>query len=341
VDDSKSENDPAADLQAFMQLLWPGPIVVQAIRTAAQLNIADRLADGPQTTESLAAAASVQSKPLERLLRALTSVGLFRRNGRGGWHNTSLSELLRADHARSVRPWALTIGAPFFWRPIGELHHSIVTGKQSFSQIFQASFFDYLKADAEAGTLFNQAMAAQANGVMDDIPEAYDFSRFDTVADLGGGTGSILATILRANPALKGLLFELPDVIDEVEQPLIDEFGGRVTLRTGNFFDSVPEGIDCYVTVRVIHDWPDDDAVKILRNIRSAMKPDGTLLLVEGILEENAPPNFAMMDMLMLVLTGSMERTEEEFRALLNKSGFDLADTIRHGWITMLECKPR
>jgi hypothetical protein len=341
MSDPKSENDPAADPMNFMQLLWPGPLVVQAINTAAQLRIADQLADAPQTTETLAASASVQSKPLGRLLRALTSVGLFSVDGSGDWRNTPLSELLREDHPRSMRPWALTMGAPFFWRPIGELHHSVATGKESFTEVFGAGFFNYLKANPEVGTLFNQAMAAQSSGVLDEIPEAYDFSVFKTIVDLGGGTGSVLTTILRANPGLNGVLFELPDVIDEVDRSLIDEFGGRLTLKSGSFFDNVPEGIDCYMTVRVIHDWPDDEAVKILRNIRKAIKADGTLLLVEGILEENTPPNYAMMDMLMLVLAGSMERTEEDFRALLDKGGFDLISIIKRGWLRMLECRPQ
>lgn len=159
--------------------------------------------------------------------------------------------------------------------------------------------------------------------------------------DLGGGTGSVLATILRANPELNGVLLDLPDVIDEVERSLVDEFGDRLRLQSGNFFDKVPEEIDCYMTVRVIHDWPDDEAVKILGNICTAMKPGSTLLLVEGILEENTPPEYAMMDMLMLVLAGSMERTEEDFRTLLDKGGFDLIRTIRHGWLRMLECRPQ
>jgi hypothetical protein len=341
MNNAKSENDPAVDPMTFMQLLWPAPLVVQAINTAAQLKIADRLAEAPQTTESLATSASVQTKTLGRLLTALTSVGLFSMDGSGEWRNTPLSELLKEDHARSMRPWALTMGAPFFWLAMGELHHSITTGKESFTKVFGAGFFDYLKANPEVGTLFNQAMAAQSTGVLDEIPAAYDFSKFDTIADLGGGTGSVLAKILRVNPLLKGLLFELPDVIDEVQQPLVDELGGRLTLQSGNFFDNVPEGIDCYMTVRVIHDWPDDEAVKILRNIGKAIKQDGTLLLVEGILDENAPPNYAMMDMLMLVLAGSMERTEQDFRALLDKGGFDLVSTIRHGWLRMLECRPQ
>jgi SAM-dependent methyltransferase len=339
MSNAKSDNDSAADPTALMQLLWPGPLVVQAISTAARLKIADRLAERPQTTENLADSSSVRPKTLGRLLTALTSVGLFSLDDSGNWLNTPLSELLRENHPRSMRPWALTMGAPFFWLPMGELHHSVATGKESFTKAFSTDFFNYLKANPEAGTLFNQAMAAQSTGVLDEIPEAYDFSQFNTIVDLGGGTGSVVATILRANPGLEAVLFELPDVIDEVEPSLMDEFGGRLTLQSGNFLDDVPKGIDCYMTVRVIHDWPDDNAVKILQNIGKAMTPDGTLLLVEGILEENAPPNYAMMDMLMLVLAGSMERTEEDFRALLDKGGFDVIRTIRHGWLRMLECK--
>ena len=159
--DANSEDDPVADPMALMGLLWPGPLVVQAISTAAQLRIADRLAEASQTTENLAASASVQSKTLGRLLAALTSVGLFAMDGSGDWRNTPLSELLREDHPHSMRPWALTMGAPFFWRPMGELGHSIATGNESFTKVFGAGFFEYLKANPEAGTLFNQPLRTQ------------------------------------------------------------------------------------------------------------------------------------------------------------------------------------
>lgn len=324
---------------AFMSLIWPGPLVVQAVHAAAKLGIADLLTDGPKPVDELAAAVSARPKALGRLLTALSSVGLFSVAANGNWENTPLSEFLREDHPQSQRPWAQLLGHPMFWRPMGELHHSIVTGRESFTKCFPGSLFEYTRENPEAGTLFNQAMAAQATGFMDKVTEAYDFSRFKTIADLGGGTGTMLSIILRNNPGLEAVLFELPEVIDEVDGSLVQEFGGRLTLITGSFFDSVPEGMDCYMTVRVIHDYPDEEAVKILKNIRKVMKPDDILLLLEGILDDNAPPNFAMMDMLMLVLAGSMERTKAEFRALLARGGFEISQIIRQGVITILECK--
>lgn len=336
---SEPENKPADDPMAFMRLIWPGPLVVQAVRAAAKLQIAERLAEGPLSAEDLAAEKKVQAKTLARMLTALSSVGLFSKDEEGKWQNTDLSEFMKEDHPRSMRPWSMLLGEPMFWQPIGELPNSITTGKESFSKSFPGGIFEFLKANPEAGTLFNQAMAAQASGFMDELPEIFDFSRFNTLVDLGGGTGTILALILRKNPSLEGVLLELPDVIEEVDPSLVDEFQGRLTLDTGSFFDSVPEGLDCYMAVRVIHDWPDEDAAKILKNIRKAMRPDSILLLLDGILDDDAPPNFAMMDMLMLVLAGSMERTEADFRALLSECGFDL-NIIRHGHITMLECRP-
>lgn len=336
----KTDKSTVADPMTFMELLWPGPLIVQGICTAARLRIADLLANGPKSIGALAESASARPKALKRLLTALTSVGVFSVDEIGNWQNTVLSEFLREDHPHSMRSWALIMGSPFFWRPMGELEHSIVTGKEAFTKVFQADFFDYLKSNPDDGTLFNQAMAAQSSEFMDEITEAFDFSRFGTLADLGGGTGKVLATILRDNPQLKGTLYELPDVIGAVEESLVAEFGGRLKLESGSFFDSVPEGIDCYMVVRVIHDWPDDEAVMILRNCRRAMGPDSTLLLVEGVLDENAPPNYAMMDMLMLVLAGSMERTENDFRTLLESGGFELGKVIRYGRITILECSP-
>lgn len=336
---TKGQGQAAADPMAFMSLIWPGPLVVQGVRVAAQLRIADRLAGGPRSAADLAAAANSSPKTLARLLTALSSVGLFGTDGDGNWHNTPLSEFMKEDHPQSMRPWALLIGHPMFWQPIGELHHSIVTGKESFTKAFERGFYEFLKADPAAGTLFNQAMAAQPSDFMRKVPEIYDFSRFETLTDLGGGTGKMLSLILRENPTLEGVLLELPDVIDEVDQSLVDEFGGRLKLHSGSLFDAVPEGLDCYMTVRVIHGFADDDALRVLKNVRKAMRPDSTLLLLEGVLDDNAPPNYAMMDMLMLALAGSMERTEEDFRALLAESGFDL-NVIRHDRIALLECRP-
>jgi O-methyltransferase domain/Dimerisation domain len=331
--------EAAADPMAFMRLIWPGPLVVQGVRAAAELRIADRLADGPRSAADLAAAAEANPKTLARLLTALSSVGLFRNDSDGNWHNTPLSEFIREDHPRSMRPWALLIGHPMFWQPIGELHHSIVTGKESFTKTFERGFYEFLKADPAAGTLFNRAMEAQPSDFMSEVPKIYAFSRFETLADLGGGKGRMLSMILREHPSVHGVLLELPDVVDEVEPSLVEEFGGRLKLQAGSFFDAVPEGLDCYMTARVIHGFADDEALKILKNIRKAMRPDSTLLLIEGILDDSAPPNYAMMDMLMLTLAGSMERTEEDFRTLLADSGFKL-DVIRHGHITLMECRP-
>jgi hypothetical protein len=339
TDSNNKDNATEPDPMAFMNLLWPGPLVVQAVRVAAEFDIAGLLADAPKSTAELTIATKAQPKTLGRLLTALSSANIFRQDNEGNWHNTPLSEVMREDHPVSMRPWALLIGHPMFWRPIGELSNSVITGKESFTKTFRAGFYDYLKANPGASTLFNQAMAAQASGFMSEVPNIYDFSRFRTLVDLGGGTGKMLSLILREYPSLTGVLLELPDVINDVEQSLVDEFGGRLTLESRSFFDGVPEGLDCYMTVRVIHSLGDEEALKILKKIRKAMRQDSTLLLLEGILDDDAPPNYAMMDMLMLVLAGSMERTEDDFRKLLVESGFDFS-IIRHKNITLMECRP-
>ena len=335
-----AQDEGADDFMRFMQLVWPGPLTVQAICTAARLGIADILADGPKTVGELAASASTVARTLRRLLYALTTVGLFHSDGDDSWRNSPLSELLRKDHPRSMRPWALIMGAPLFWKPMAELHRSIVTGKAGFNHVFQAHFFDHLKASSDDATLFNQAMAAQSAGFVNELAKVYDFSQFSSVIDIGGGTGNILAGILTANPKLKGVLFELPDVIEQVEDPLVQQLDGRLRLDSGDFFAGIPAGPDCYMMVRVIHDWPDEEAATILQNCRRAMGSRGTLILVENILDEKSPPMQAMMDMLMLVLVGSMERTEQEFRTLLREGGFVVSDIIKKERISLLECRP-
>ena len=307
----------------MMQLLWPGALVVQAIHAAAVLGIADLLAGGPKTVDQLAAATNTDRQSLARLLRGLASLGIFRTAiGNVQYDQTPLSDVLRTDHPASLRPWALMLGAEFVSRPTAALTSAIRTGRPAFHQVFGTSLFEHLAEHPEDSTVFDRAMSSLP-AYTAAVVGAYDFSQFERVVDVGGGRGALLTAILAANPLLRGVLYDLPAVTRGAPAPP-PSVAGRMDIVAGDFFASVPAGGDAYVLSGVIHDWNDERAVAILKNCRQAMLAGGRLLICDVVLTTASDPARAMMDLLMLVLTGGRERTEEEFRALLRDSGFAL-----------------
>lgn len=319
-----------------IEYIWPGILAAQAIHVASKLRIPDLLASGPKTIAELASKCGAHPPTLERLLRALASLEMFAPTPDGRFRNTPLTEVLRADHPQSRRDGALFLPAPFLWRPLGELYESVRTGEPTFPVIFGQRFFEYLADHPEDASLFNsvmtQGIAAHA------VLAAYDFSRFERLVDVGGGQGALLRDILAATPSLQGVLFDLPQVVAGASEVLKGDLGARSQIVGGNFFDSVPGGADAYLLKGVLHDWPDDDAVSILRNTRAAIRPDGTLLLIENILDSAARPA-GLIDLLMLVI-GGRERTEADFRSLLDSTRFSLIRIIPTEASWLIECHP-
>jgi hypothetical protein len=319
-----------------IEYIWPGILAAQAIHVASKLRIPDLLASGPKTIAELASKCGAHPPTLERLLRALASLEMFAPTPDGRFRNTPLTEVLRTDHPQSRRDGALFLPAPFLWRPLGELYESVRTGEPTFPVIFGQRFFEYLADHPEDASLFNsvmtQGIAAPA------VLAAYDFSRFERLVDVGGGQGALLRDILAATPSLQGVLFDLPQVVAGASEVLKGDLGARSQIVGGNFFDSVPGGADAYLLKGVLHDWPDDDAVSILRNTRAAIRPDGTLLLIENILDSAARPA-GLIDLLMLVI-GGRERTEADFRSLLDSTRFSLIRIIPTEASWLIECHP-
>lgn len=319
-----------------IEYIWPGILAAQAIHVASKLRIPDLLASGPKTIAELASKCGAHPPTLERLLRALASLEMFAPTPDGRFRNTPLTEVLRTDHPQSRRDGALFLPAPFLWRPLGELYESVRTGEPTFPVIFGQRFFEYLADHPEDASLFNsvmtQGIAAHA------VLAAYDFSRFERLVDVGGGQGALLRDILAATPSLQGVLFDLPQVVAGASEVLKGDLGARSQIVGGNFFDSVPGGADAYLLKGVLHDWPDDDAVSILRNTRAAIRPDGTLLLIENILDSAARPA-GLIDLLMLVI-GGRERTEADFRSLLDSTRFSLIRIIPTEASWLIECHP-
>ena len=271
-------------------------------------------------------------------MRALATLELFTLQPDGRFGNTPLAEMLRADHPQSQREGAQLLTSAFLWRPLGELAESVRTGEPAFERIFGQRFFPYLASHPDDAAIFNAAMTQGVSWTTSVLLAAYDFSRFTRLVDVGGGEGALLRDVLAATPGLRGVLFDLPTVVSGATEILTGDIAARCQVVGGDFFGSVPEGADAYILKGVIHDWPDEDAVRILRNIRLAIRSDGTLLLIEGLVDSaESPAGFS--DLLMLVI-GGRERTAEEFRALLATAGFAVARVIATGRSSIIECRP-
>jgi hypothetical protein len=321
-----------------MGYIWPGIIAAQAIHAAAKLRIPDLLASGPKTIGELAAESGAHPPSLERLLRVLTGFEMFASSPDGRFQNTPLTERLRSDYPGSRRDSAKFLPAAFLWRPVGELYESVRTGEPAFQRIFGQSFFEYLNSHPDDAAVFNTAMTQGIAWTTPALLAAYDFSLFERLVDVGGGEGALLRDILVATPKLHGVLFDLPEVVARAPDILTGDIAVRCQIVGGNFFDSVPEGADAYVLKGVLHDWPDEEAARILRNTRRAIRPDGTVLLIEGVVDFGSRP-VGPMELLMLVV-GGRERTQAEFQSLLAATGFSLTRIIPTEASSLIECHP-
>ena len=336
ADRAQRNTSPSTQL---MRLLWPGGVAVQAIHVAARLGIADLVAAAPKTAVELSEATRTNGTSLARLLRALTSLGIFAEDASGRYRQTPMSDALRADHPESIRPFAMMLGARFIWEPVGRLDESIRTGRAAFERVHSAPFFRYLAENPEDAAIFNGAMSSMPS-YLAGIVGAYDFSKFRRIVDVGGGYGALLAAILEANPQARGVLLDLPPVVAGASALRREGIADRCELVAGDFFDGVPEGGDAYLLKGIIHDWNDEAAVEILRRCRQAIRPDGTLILLETVLTGSDEPGRALMDVLMMVLTSGRERTELEFRSLLRDASFSLTRVISTPGHSILESRP-
>jgi len=307
-----------------------GFMVTQMIYVATKLGIADLLKDGPKSIERLAESVEADPRSLYRLMRGLASVGIFAETDDRHFELTPLATFLQTRAPGSMRNFALWAGEALTWRPFGELLHSVKTGKPAFKHVFDTGIMDYLAGDAEASQIFNQVMTERAAPTAAAVCAAYDFSGVKRLVDVGGGHGILITTILKANPHLRGVLFDLPSVVEGAKGLLEREgVADRCEIVPGNFFESVPVEGDAYILSSVIHDWDDERALTILRNIRENMPKDGKLLLVEYvILPGDEPHPGKISDVIMLVTENGLERTEAEFRALLEMAGFKLTGII-------------
>jgi hypothetical protein len=320
-----------AEIPTHRQLdeMITGYWISQAIYAAAKFEIADHLKDGPKTVGELADATSTNPDALYRLLRALASVGIFSEGESRRFSLTPLAELLRTDVAESKRALALMCGDEQF-RSWAEIDYSISTGKAAFNKVFGVPLFEYLGEHPDKARIFDAAMVDIHGRESKAVLDAYNFSAIGVVADIGGGNGSQLTEILKKHTRMKGILFDLPHVIERATDNicaagLLD----RCKLVSGSFFDAVPQGADAYILRHIMQDWDDEKCRKILRNCHRAMLPASKVLVIESVIPPgNEPYDGKFLDLVMLLIPGGKERTENEFRALFERSGLELTRIV-------------
>jgi hypothetical protein len=312
--------------------LSAGFIFTAALQPIVRLRIPDLLANGPLPVSELAAQAGVNADALYRVLRVLATVDVVQELPGKTFGPTAASELLRSDVPGSMRDMVLWMSNPFHFKVWGELGYSVETGKPAVEHVYGKSCFDAIFGDPEIASDFNNAMSGFSRKIAPALLEAYDFSGIGTLVDVAGGHGAVLCEVLSRYPKMKGILFDMPNVIQEATCHICNlKMDERCQTISGDFFEQVPAGGDAYYMQHIIHDWADEPALKILGNIRRALQghPDGVLLIVDGVVPQNSEPHMSkLLDLEMLLMPGGRERTEPEWHELMNKAGFEITRIV-------------
>lgn len=319
--------DPQA-AQLIMQLTT-GYILSSALHVVTSLRLADQLVDGPRNVSELARKAGANEDALYRMLRTLSSFGVFVENAPRQFSNNGASEMLRSG-VPGLYDMVLWLADSFHLKIYADAMHSVMTGQPAIEKTFGQPVFEYFPQDAALSERFNNAMTAFSSVVIQAALEAYDFKGIGTLVDVAGGHGEVLTSILKAYPSMKGVLSDLEHVLAGAK-PKIEAMGLADRCRTEviDFFKAVPSGGDAYIMKHIIHDWDDDRAATILKNIRKAMNPGGRVILLDSVLPPANEPDFSkLIDIEMMLLPGGRERSEEEFRSLFDRAGFRLTRIV-------------
>ncbi len=334
---SDKKPTPRQQLLQMITSYWSA----MSIHVAAKLKLADLVKDGPKTADQLAQATKTQPQALFRLLRALSSVEIFAEDEQGRFHLTPMAECLLDVHG-SQRAVALMMGDEHY-RSWGDLLYSVETGKPAFDHIYGKPVFDWLSEHAEEAKIFDAAMTGFHGPETQAMIEAYDYAGVNTLVDVGGGNGTVLSAVLKKNPAMKGILYDLPGVIERAKKNLADAgLASRCQTIAGSFFESAPPGGDAYQMRHIIHDWTDEQCHTILSHIRKVTPKHGKLLVIEMVIKpRNEPQPAKWLDLNMLVLPGGRERTEAEYREMYAKAGFQLMRVVPTPTeVSVIEGKP-
>lgn len=308
-----------------MRLLATGYHIPRCLHAVAELDIATRLADGARLANDIAVEAGVDGPTLHRVMRALASVDVFKEIEGGQFINTPLSETLRSDRSGSLRSWVLFYGDEPAWRSWGEFSYSVRTGRSSFEHLYGANMFDYLSHQPERSRIFDEAMSAVTTLASDAIVAAYDCSKIKLLVDVGGGNATMLCSLLRANPHMRGIVFDLPHVGASATTYLANQsLEDRCEFVAGDFFVSLPQGANAYFLQRVLHDWDDEHCIRILQTCASAARAGAKILISEAVIPAGNDPFIGkLIDLHMLVMThGGRERSLAEYQELLARAGW-------------------
>lgn len=323
-----SEEYPAETILSLSTAYWAS----RCLHLVADYGIADALGDEAQPATVLAATTGTNPDALHRVLRALVNHGVFTLKD-GRFSHNAASRLLRSDDPASMRSLARMMGIDFHWDAYRDLGYSLKSGESAADRAVPGGLFGYMRAYPEDGRIFNEAMVAKSFAQIGPLLGAYDFTRFGTIGDIGGGMGHLLSAILKTAPAAKGVLFELPEVIAQARSTP----NPRISYVEGDFFKDAIPPCDLYVMMTVIHDWSDADSVAILKNIKAHAPAGARLVLAEAIIDESARGSFPIdLDIEMLVFASGRERTEAQWRGLLKEAGFELVQAVPLAGITGL-----
>ena len=333
IDYANDDADPIQGYSPAGQLLnlISGYWVTQAIYVAAELGIADLVGKKARSVDDLAQQTQSHAPSLYRVLRALASVGIFAETAPCSFVQTPMGALLRSGMPGNLAAFSRMQGDHWHWDAWGAIVDSVRSGKSAMSlRHNKANCFDYLATNQASAALFNTAMGSYASQANAAVVDAYNFSGAKVIVDVGGGEGTLLSMILDGAPQARGVVLDRAEVLAGA-MALFQQYGVADRCRTiaGDFFHNVPEGGDIYVLSSVLHDWNDDQATAILRNIGAAMMPNARLLIVEHVVpdgNESHPGKF--IDLEMMLITGGKERTAREYQSLLTKAGFDIQQLI-------------
>ncbi len=330
---------PMAVILDMISGMW----VSRIIYLAAKLGIADLLSEGPKSSEELARATATDSQSLYRVLRALASFGIFIETSDHTFALNPMGEFLRTG-PHTLRAFVLMMGEPWQMRTWEEVMYSVKTGKSAFEKANGAGIWEYFGKNREAGRIFDEAMISFSSMAINGVTTQYDFSSFRKIVDVGGGSGHLLAAILKANPQLKGILSDLPGVIEGAKSLITKEgVAQRCNFIAGDCLQSVPDGGDAYLLKHLIHLFQDEQAIAVLKNCRSVMAPKGKLLLIEMVIPRGNEPFYGkLLDVMMLLGPGGRDRTETEYGTLLSAAGFKLTRVIStESPVSIIESVPK
>ena len=316
--------------------------VSRLVHLVAVLKLPDHMSTGPKTAAELAALTGTNAGALHRVMRTMASHGFFAEDAEHRFALLPLGAVLKSGTPSHAG--ALMLGGEVVTRSLDHLLYSVQSGKTGFEKAFGMPLFDWLGAHPEDAALFNATMVGFHGTEPPAIAAAYDFSPVGTIADVGGSTGNLLATILTHHPGSRGILFDLPHVVAEAPSLLAERgVADRVRIEAGSFFERVPSGADAYIFSHIIHDWNPEQCRTILGNCLKAMSPSARLLLVEMVLPEGDLPHPGkMLDMAMLAIPGGEERTPSQYRELLDSAGFRMTRVVPTASpVSIVEAGPR